>query len=354
VYSNSQFDGGGVQPAAGFAKMVLTSAIGVTVLAAGAVAYAQSDSPTVQAPTVAPQVQQPPVPSGEPILPVNQERLRLAHDLVAGLAPESNIEALGNLFLSEQLPKFQEKLKALPQRQQTLASDAFSNAFRVAQARHAHAAIESMTAYYAAHLSEDDLRTLVSWNDDPITKLMRTDPKSVTQEQRQEAGLYVIAHPAIMKLSTVVVGYMNTAKAEAGQTQATFQADFQQQLCGNLATTGVRLSTCPASAPATFRGAGKRGPVPAGAVRWVSTPQGSALSQFYPERALRLNMSGSAKAVCVVGDGGRLSNCAIVSESPTGFAFGDSLLKLSRFYQAASETPAGLRVVISMNFALAK
>ncbi len=251
------------------------------------------------------------------------------------------MEAVGNLILSEQLPKFQEKLKALPPRQQSLASDAFSNAFRAAQARHVHAAIENMATYYAAHLSEDDLKTLVAWNNDPVTKLMRTDPKSVTPEQRQEAGRYVMAHPEIMKLGMVAAGYTNT---EAAQAQAAFQADFQQQLCNNLATTGVRLSTCPAAAPV----------IGAGAVRWVSTPQGANLSQYYPERAQRLGKSGSAKAACVVGDGGRLFDCAIVAESPAGFAFGDSLLKLSRFYQAAPETPKGQRVLIAINFTLAK
>ena len=62
------------------------------------------------------------------------------------------------------------------------------------------------------------------------------------------------------------------------------------------------------------------------------------MSQFYPERAQRMNMSGSARAVCTVADDRTLSNCAIMEEAPAGFAFGDALLKLSRLYQAAPET----------------
>ena len=210
-----------------------------------------------------------------------------------------------------------------------------------------------MAAYYAARLSVDDLKTLIAWNGSDLTRRMRTDPKSVTAEERQEAGRYALEHPAVLKLTSLVISYVQAQQAEKPAIQAAFQTDFQHELCRNLATTGVRLATCPMPGPQDLAGLAKQGPVPAGAVHWLSTPQGPALSRYYPERAQRLNKSGAAQAVCTIATDGRLSDCAVMAEAPAGFAFGDALLKLSRFYQAAPETPAGLKVVIALNFKLA-
>ena len=87
-------------------------------------------------------------------------------------------------------------------------------------------------------------------------------------------------------------------------------------------------------------------------VRWVTKPSGPDMAQFYPERAQRLEKNGFAKAVCEIAEDRTLTNCAIAVENPEGFGFGAAVLKLTRFYQAAPDTPVGTKVTTPMTFTL--
>ena len=81
-----------------------------------------------------------------------------------------------------------------------------------------------------------------------------------------------------------------------------------------------------------------RGPQGAG-VRWVRAPSGEDVARYYPDAAMRNRIEGSSTAHCNVIANGALTNCAIVSESPIGYNFGNALLRLSKLFRA--ETAAG-------------
>jgi protein TonB len=66
---------------------------------------------------------------------------------------------------------------------------------------------------------------------------------------------------------------------------------------------------------------------------WLSQPDAAAMSRYYPERAQRLGVSGSATINCTVAANGTISGCDVVSETPSNYGFGDAARKLSRFFK---------------------
>ncbi|WP_454758620.1 energy transducer TonB [Caulobacter segnis] len=69
------------------------------------------------------------------------------------------------------------------------------------------------------------------------------------------------------------------------------------------------------------------------------------IARYYPDRAQRLEVTGQATIVCTVSAKLTMEGCAVVSETPTAFGFGDSTLNLSRFYRLKPKTLDGASVV---------
>ncbi len=76
-------------------------------------------------------------------------------------------------------------------------------------------------------------------------------------------------------------------------------------------------------------------------VIWLDAPEGSDFARFYPRQALDEHLNGSVVLDCVVGGDGRL-NCAVVSEEPVGYGFGEAALAVSREFRAAARTRDGV------------
>jgi hypothetical protein len=87
---------------------------------------------------------------------------------------------------------------------------------------------------------------------------------------------------------------------------------------------------------------------------WVQRPDGEALRFFYPVRAWRNNISGSARLDCLIAAGGVL-RCRARSEAPAQEGFGDAALKLATMLRVAErneagETLVGQRVSVPIQF----
>ncbi|MES2034721.1 MAG: energy transducer TonB [Pseudomonadota bacterium] len=62
---------------------------------------------------------------------------------------------------------------------------------------------------------------------------------------------------------------------------------------------------------------------------WAELPTSDQFADAYPERAKRERVEGGATLLCRVLDTGRLTDCRVVSEAPTGYEFGEAALKIA-------------------------
>lgn len=77
---------------------------------------------------------------------------------------------------------------------------------------------------------------------------------------------------------------------------------------------------------------------------WVRWPTAADVQRFYPERALRMQKSGSARLRCRIDGSGMLQNCAVITETPTEFGFGMAALKMESLFQMKPSTIDGASV----------
>ena len=90
---------------------------------------------------------------------------------------------------------------------------------------------------------------------------------------------------------------------------------------------------------------------------WLERPNARDFARYYPERALERGQEGRVNLACVVAADGRIS-CAVTSEDPTGWGFGDAAIRISRHFRMAPATrdgapTAGGRVNVPIRFNVA-
>jgi protein TonB len=73
---------------------------------------------------------------------------------------------------------------------------------------------------------------------------------------------------------------------------------------------------------------------------FLERPSGRDFERFYPHRALERGVSGRVVLDCNVAANGRLS-CAVASEDPAGWGFGDASLRAAQQFRVAPATADG-------------
>jgi protein TonB len=66
-----------------------------------------------------------------------------------------------------------------------------------------------------------------------------------------------------------------------------------------------------------------------------------AVSRVYPEEAARRDIAGGVTLACRVSAIGRVVDCAIEEEAPTGLGFGKAALSLTRYFRMKPRTEDG-------------
>jgi periplasmic protein TonB len=66
---------------------------------------------------------------------------------------------------------------------------------------------------------------------------------------------------------------------------------------------------------------------------WLRAPSAEDVRRYHPDLAARQGIGGRAVLDCVLGPRGEMASCVVVSESPAGMGFGQSALKISKFYK---------------------
>ena len=90
---------------------------------------------------------------------------------------------------------------------------------------------------------------------------------------------------------------------------------------------------------------------------YSARPTAADLGQYYPERGLRLGLTGKVGVLCDVGAEGAVTGCALLSEEPADVGFGYAATRVASFFKLEAldgdgRPVAGRKVVIKMNFAL--
>jgi len=90
--------------------------------------------------------------------------------------------------------------------------------------------------------------------------------------------------------------------------------------------------------------------------RWLETPNGADFARHYPARALARERGGRVVLDCVVAATGRLA-CAVGSETPAGWGFGEAALRISQSFRMSpmlenGQPTEGGRVSVPITFQL--
>lgn len=89
-------------------------------------------------------------------------------------------------------------------------------------------------------------------------------------------------------------------------------------------------------------------PAPAPAViedpDWVQLPTGADFIAAFPRAAIEQGASGQALIECRVADEGRLGDCAVLSETPAEYGFGQATLALAEHFRMGPESLSGAPV----------
>lgn len=91
----------------------------------------------------------------------------------------------------------------------------------------------------------------------------------------------------------------------------------------------------------TLRPSPETGPAQITNPRWLRQPRD--LESYYPTRALARDIPGQVVLDCMVDVSGGL-NCAVVSETPANWGFGQAALRISRDYRMVPAMRDGLAV----------
>ena len=77
---------------------------------------------------------------------------------------------------------------------------------------------------------------------------------------------------------------------------------------------------------------------------WDRKPSGDDVARYYPDRALRREISGRATISCTVRANGTVTGCSVVSEDPADYGFGDAAIKLSSRFRMKPKRADGTPV----------
>ena len=107
-------------------------------------------------------------------------------------------------------------------------------------------------------------------------------------------------------------------------------------LAGAVALAAAAASPAPVQPASSSTASVLDGPIDALKANWRRLPKGEEIAAVYPKRARDSGVSGKVRLRCRVIPTGDITDCAVVSESPTDYGFGAAAMALTPFFHLRS------------------
>jgi|HubBroStandDraft_1064217.scaffolds.fasta_scaffold20098_5 TonB family protein len=150
-------------------------------------------------------------------------------------------------------------------------------------------------------------------------------------------------------IGLVVVAWLSAGLGQSqAATQSSGSADGAPLV---IPLTGAR----PPQPPVVSMGTRPPAPYVISNPDWVRVPTGNDFATLYPKAAARQGISGHVTMACGVLASGVLTDCKVASETPPGWLFGDTALRLASLMKMRPLTRdgvpvAGAKVIIPISF----
>lgn len=188
----------------------------------------------------------PPLPA---TLPTTPERLALADRMMQVVMKDSDPQQMEDAGRSLAEERFAKTVAGLPPRVQSLAKADMHAAYDAAWQRSRRRNLEHMLDYYAARLTDDDMRKITAFFSTGIGYQSVHHGEEWTQANRQALGMAMFDHPELAKWTKLNLDMLQGLTAWMHDQQLAFQTDLTAALCPKLARDHIQLSTCPVVKP---------------------------------------------------------------------------------------------------------
>jgi len=131
-----------------------------------------------------------------------------------------------------------------------------------------------------------------------------------------------VAHPPLIHKPVILITPPKDDVIDVAKTQNTDTKGAQTLPTGLTGTSSSAVSTSSAEA-----GGGGASDIMVEA-RWAKFPDGTALSSYYPQKALDAEREGRATVDCIISDAEGHVHCSLLSETPANYGFGKATIKM--------------------------
>jgi TonB family protein len=89
---------------------------------------------------------------------------------------------------------------------------------------------------------------------------------------------------------------------------------------------------------------------------WLRKPSPDDITRYYPKLAQDHNIGGKVRVQCRLANDGVLNDCVVLSETPTGYGFGEAALNVATRFQMRPGTrdgqPIAGQIIVPIIFSL--
>ncbi|MDP1737635.1 MAG: TonB family protein [Caulobacter sp.] len=153
--------------------------------------------------------------------------------------------------------------------------------------------------------------------DAPFIRLQPDEPKPIPDPVK----------PVVQRQQSTIA--VHDPLTDAPRTVETLTADTS----ADAVSTGEPPTTLTNNGPITQAGVEVREPPVISRPEWVRKPTAAQMERAFPERAIRLGVSGKVGLTCLVSAAGTVSGCEVTSETPGDMGFAKAALGLTRYFR---------------------